>query len=99
MSAGANTARADTMQITFLGAADTVTRSRHAPALPLYTVADAKRALARIVPLAPGRSTRVGNVGVSLSQVGPLLGACAVTLQAVAPRSSSRATSGAVATS
>ena len=34
--------------------------SRHAPALPLYTVADAKRALARIVPLAPGRRRRVG---------------------------------------
>ena len=56
--------------------------SRHAPALPLYTVADAKRALARIVPLAPGSSTRIGTVGVTLSPVGHLLGACAVSLQA-----------------
>ncbi|MBK6864602.1 MAG: MBL fold metallo-hydrolase [Ideonella sp.] len=56
--------------------------SRHAPALPLYTVADAKRALARMVPLAPGRSTRVGSVRVSLSPVGHLLGACAVSLEA-----------------
>ena len=56
--------------------------SRHAPALPLYTVADAKRALAHIVPLAPGRSTSVGPVRVSLSPVGHLLGACAVSLEA-----------------
>jgi metallo-beta-lactamase family protein len=56
--------------------------SRHAPALPLYTVTDAKRALARIVPLAPGRSTRIGGARVSFSPVGHLLGACAVTLQA-----------------
>ena len=40
--------------------ANRVGSSRHAPALPLYTVADAKRALARIVPLAPGRSTPSG---------------------------------------
>ena len=56
--------------------------SRHAPALPLYTTADAKRALARIVPLAPGRSTRIGAVGIALTPVGHLLGACAVSLQA-----------------
>jgi metallo-beta-lactamase family protein len=56
--------------------------SRHAPALPLYTVADAKRALARLVPLAPGRSTTVGAVRISLTPVGHLLGACAVSLQA-----------------
>ena len=56
--------------------------SRHAPALPLYTVADAKRALARLVPLAPGRSTTVGAVRVALTPVGHLLGACAVSLQA-----------------
>jgi metallo-beta-lactamase family protein len=62
--------------------ANRVGSSRHEPALPLYTVADAKRALARIVPLAPGRSTRVGSVSVSLSHIGHLLGACAITLQA-----------------
>ena len=62
--------------------ANRVGSSRHAPALPLYTVADAKRALAHIVPLAPGRSTSVGPVRVSLSPVGHLLGACAVSLEA-----------------
>jgi len=62
--------------------ANRIGSSRHAPALPLYTVANAKRALARFVPLAPGRSTSVGAVRVSLSPVGHLLGACAITLQA-----------------
>ena len=56
--------------------------SRHAPALPLYTTADARRALSRIVPLAPGRSAAIGTLRVTLSPVGHLLGACAVTLQA-----------------
>ena len=50
--------------------------SRHAPALPLYTTADAKRALARIVPLVPGRSASIGSLRVTLSPVGHLLGAC-----------------------
>lgn len=62
--------------------ANRVGSSRHAPALPLYTVTDAKRALARLVPLAPGRSTTVGAVRISLTPVGHLLGACAVSLQA-----------------
>lgn len=62
--------------------ANRVGSSRHAPALPLYTVADAKRALTRLVPLAPGRSTTVGAVRVSFTSVGHLLGACAVSLQA-----------------
>ena len=62
--------------------ANRVGSSRHAPALALYTVADAKRALARLVPLAPGRSTTIGAVRVALTPVGHLLGACAVTLQA-----------------
>jgi metallo-beta-lactamase family protein len=62
--------------------ANRIGSSRHAPALPLYTVADAKRALARFVPLAPGRSASIGAACVSLSPVGHLLGACAVTLQA-----------------
>ena len=54
--------------------------SRHAKALPLYTRSDAQRAIARIVPLAPGRAAKVGGVGIHLSPVGHLLGACAVTL-------------------
>ena len=62
--------------------ANRVGSSRHAPARPLYTVADARRALARMVPLAPGRSTTVGAVRVALTPVGHLLGACAVTLHA-----------------
>ena len=62
--------------------ANRVGSSRHAPARPLYTVADAKRALARLVPLAPGRSTTIGAVRIALTPVGHLLGACAVTLQA-----------------
>ena len=57
--------------------------SRHAPALPLYTVDDAQRALQRFVPIAAGRSAKVGEVQVSLTPAGHLLGACAVTLASV----------------
>lgn len=56
--------------------------SKHEKALPLYTSADAKRAIAKIVPLPPGRELAVGRVHVSLTPVGHLLGACAVTLRA-----------------
>jgi metallo-beta-lactamase family protein len=55
--------------------------SRHAPALPLYTVADARRAIARLEPLPPGRKLRLGSVNIELTPVGHLLGACAVTLR------------------
>ena len=55
--------------------------SRHEKALPLYTRADAERALSLFVPLPPGRSITVGRHTLSLSPVGHLLGACAVTLQ------------------
>jgi metallo-beta-lactamase family protein len=54
--------------------------SRHAKALPLYTRRDAQRAIARIVPLPPGRDKAVGDVRIGLTPVGHLLGACAVTL-------------------
>jgi metallo-beta-lactamase family protein len=54
--------------------------SRHAKALPLYTRRDAQRAIARIVPLPPGRDKQVGDVRIGLTPVGHLLGACAVTL-------------------
>ncbi|HRH88647.1 MAG TPA: MBL fold metallo-hydrolase [Rubrivivax sp.] len=54
--------------------------SRHAKALPLYTRRDAQRALARIVPLPPGREAAIGKLRVGLTPVGHLLGACAVTL-------------------
>lgn len=55
--------------------------SRHAPALPLYTVADAKKAIARLEPVAPGRSVKLGAVSATFTPVGHLLGACAVTLR------------------
>ena len=55
--------------------------SHHAKALPLYTKADAKKAIAKLVPLAPGRVRRIGDVDATLTPVGHLLGACAVTLR------------------
>jgi metallo-beta-lactamase family protein len=56
--------------------------SRHDKALPLYTTADAKRAVAKIATLDPARALAIGDVTVSLTPVGHLLGACAVTLAA-----------------
>ncbi|MEQ1806102.1 MAG: MBL fold metallo-hydrolase [Burkholderiaceae bacterium] len=56
--------------------------SRHEPALPLYSVADAKRAIAKLVPVAAGRTVRAGDVVVGLTPVGHLLGANALTLRA-----------------
>ncbi len=59
--------------------------SHHEKALPLYTRADAERALSQLVPLEPGRSLSLGpGLGhhrVTLTPVGHLLGACAITLQ------------------
>jgi metallo-beta-lactamase family protein len=54
--------------------------SRHAKALPLYTRADAQRALGQFVPLAPGRELRIGRSIARLTPVGHLLGACSVAL-------------------
>lgn len=56
--------------------------SRHGKALPLYTGADALRAIERITPLAAGRGVKVGRVDVSLTLAGHLIGANAVTLAA-----------------
>jgi metallo-beta-lactamase family protein len=56
--------------------------TRHAPALPLYTVADAKRAIAKMVAVPLGRSVRVGGAVVDFTPVGHLLGAMAITLRA-----------------
>ena len=56
--------------------------SKHEKALPLYTGADAVRAVQRMTPLATGQSVRVGHVEVSLTPVGHLLGANAITLAA-----------------
>ncbi len=54
--------------------------SRHAPSKPLYTRADALRAIELFKPLPAGRSLRIGNSQLQLTPVGHLLGACAVTL-------------------
>jgi metallo-beta-lactamase family protein len=59
--------------------------SRHAKALPLYTRTDALRALALLVPVPPGRPFQpdgaLARHRLTLTPVGHLLGACAVTLQ------------------
>ena len=61
--------------------------TRHRPARPLYTVAEAQRALARLVPLVPGRTRRIADVDVELTPVGHLLGALlAMGLRAAAAR-------------
>ncbi len=52
----------------------------HHPALPLYTKADAARAVQRISALPPGRGAEVGRVQIGFTPVGHLLGASAVTL-------------------
>jgi metallo-beta-lactamase family protein len=52
--------------------------SRHAKALPLYTKADARRALSLLKPMPTGRPARIGKAAVRLDPVGHLLGACAV---------------------
>ncbi|CAD5373609.1 Metallo-beta-lactamase family protein, RNA-specific [Rubrivivax sp. A210] len=54
--------------------------SRHAKALPLYTRADAERALALMKPLPPGREILLGRHKLALSRAGHLLGACSVSL-------------------
>ena len=56
--------------------------SRHHPALPLYDVADAKRAIERIVAVAPGRSVRVGDASIDFTTIGHLLGAMAISVHA-----------------
>ena len=54
--------------------------SRHRPARPLYTTADAKRALALMQPLAPGRSRTVAGVQAQWVPAGHLLGASSLRL-------------------
>ncbi len=54
--------------------------SRHARALPLYTRADAQRAMARFVPVATGRPLTLGAVQAIFTPVGHLLGACSIHL-------------------
>jgi metallo-beta-lactamase family protein len=54
--------------------------SKHAKALPLYTRADARRAIAQFVPLPAGRELKLGATRIRLTPVGHLLGATAVRL-------------------
>ena len=56
--------------------------SRHAKALPLFTRADARRAVSQMVPVPEARPRRVldGPLQLSLSPAGHLLGASCVTL-------------------
>lgn len=54
--------------------------SRHTPALPLFTRADAQRTMARFRSLEPGRDHVLGSTRVRFTPVGHLVGACAVTL-------------------
>jgi metallo-beta-lactamase family protein len=54
--------------------------SKHEKALPLYTKADAQRALSQLVPLEPGRTLKLGRSAVKLAPAGHLLGACSVSL-------------------
>lgn len=55
--------------------------SRHHPALPLYTTADAEAAIARLQPAPFGQPfTPTGTLAVSFSRVGHILGAAAVRL-------------------
>lgn len=59
--------------------------SRHQKALPLYTKADAHKALALMQPVRPGEAVSppaLRGHRLTLTPVGHLLGACAVTLRA-----------------
>jgi metallo-beta-lactamase family protein len=54
----------------------------HTPALPLYSKADAARAVQRISALPSGRGAEIGRVQIGFTPVGHLLGASAITLTA-----------------
>ena len=56
--------------------------SKHSPALPLYTEADARAALERLHPVAlPSRIAVCADVEASLSRAGHLLGAASIRLE------------------
>ena len=56
--------------------------SRHHPALPLFTMADAERALELIAPLDYGRRLDVAGFSIELAPAGHILGASIVTVEA-----------------
>ena len=54
--------------------------SRHATALPLYTVGDTKKALAHFVGLPRDGRLKLGDAEIRFTPVGHLLGACAISV-------------------
>jgi metallo-beta-lactamase family protein len=56
--------------------------SKHAPALPLYTVAEAQKALNKLVVVPAGRQIQVGDAQIGLTPAGHLLGAMSVRVTA-----------------
>jgi metallo-beta-lactamase family protein len=54
--------------------------SKHRPALPLFSEADAYAALEHLAPLDFGEKHRIGDLEVSLSPAGHILGAASVTV-------------------
>lgn len=56
--------------------------SKHTPALPLYTLADAEEALAYFQPVPFGKEMRIGDVHVRFERNGHILGAAWVLLKA-----------------
>jgi metallo-beta-lactamase family protein len=59
--------------------------SKHAPALPLYTVAEAKKALGQLVALVAlpaGRQVKLADASIGLTPAGHLLGAMSVSVTA-----------------
>ena len=55
--------------------------SRHRPALPLYTEADARESLERFSPVAFGEAFKAGEWRASFQPAGHILGACIAKLQ------------------
>lgn len=61
--------------------------SKHSPALPLYTEADARTALERLHPVAlPSRIEVCAGIQASLSRAGHLLGAASIRLESSSER-------------
>ena len=54
--------------------------SRHAKALPMYTQANAKKALANFVGMSRKGSLKLGDAEIVFTPVGHLLGACAISV-------------------
>lgn len=55
--------------------------SRHPKALPLYTLANTKKALAHFVALPRNGRLNLGEAEIAFTPVGHLLGACAITIR------------------